>query len=52
VNLRIAFAAFAFGLIETAYFGWNVLPQSGAEVVCDGITALLSAMSVIWRRQS
>lgn len=35
-----------FGLIETAHFGWHALPSSAAEMVCDGITTLLFAMSL------
>ena len=27
-----------FGLLQTAYFGWNLRPESKAENVCDMIT--------------
>lgn len=26
-----------FSIIETWYFGWNLIPQSTAEVICDMI---------------
>lgn len=34
---------------ETAYFGWNMLPQSPAEVICDGIAALIFALACLKR---
>lgn len=33
--------ALIYGTWETAYFGWNLTPQSGAEMACDGIALLL-----------
>jgi hypothetical protein len=38
--------ATAFGLYETAYFGWNVLPGSPQELICDGITLVLTAIAL------
>lgn len=35
-----------FGIAETAHFGWNLKPGSGDEIICDGITFLILAMSV------
>ena len=34
-----------FGLAETAHFGWNFLPGSDAEMICDGITCVLFVLS-------
>lgn len=39
--------AIGFGWAETAYFGWNFLPQSPEEVIADGITLLLAALAVL-----
>lgn len=35
----IYLSGWAFNLIETAYFGWNIVAQSHAEKVCDWISA-------------
>lgn len=35
------FLAVVYGFAETAYFGWNLFPKSGAEMACDGIALLL-----------
>lgn len=35
-----------FWLMETSYFGWNGLPGSDAELICDGIVLLISALSI------
>ena len=37
--------AMFFSVVETNYFGWNMTPQSEAELICDGITLLLFALS-------
>jgi len=50
MNIRIFILASLFGLIETAYFGWNMFPKSESELVCDGITMILFAMSLRARR--
>ncbi len=44
------FLAGFYGIAETAYFGWNATPQSGAEMICDGITALLFVLAWQGRR--
>jgi hypothetical protein len=33
-------------LIETAHFGWNLAPQSDAELICDGIVLLITSLGV------
>lgn len=40
-----------FGLVETRHFGWNLTPQSDAEVICDGITVLLFALAILAYRE-
>ena len=47
MSIKIFILALLFGLTETAYFGWNLTPQSDAEVVCDGITFLIGTMAFI-----
>lgn len=37
--------AIAFFILQNQYFGWNALPQSNAELLADGITAILFAMA-------
>ncbi len=38
-----------FNFIETWYFGWNLKPQSPAEMMCDYIAnvAMVSGMLII-----
>jgi hypothetical protein len=45
VQISTFFIGFAFGLIETAYFGWNMWPGSEAELICDGIALLIMALA-------
>ena len=45
MDWRIWVLAVIFGLAETAYFGWNFSPKSPEEMICDGITLVLLAMS-------
>jgi hypothetical protein len=47
MDFRVFVLASAFGLIETAYFGWNMTPQSEAELICDGITLVLFALAFL-----
>ena len=46
IDWRIWFIAGFFGLVETAYFGWNLTPQSEAELICDGITFVILALGL------
>jgi hypothetical protein len=47
VNRTLAFiTATLFGLIETAYFGWNMTPKSETELICDGITLLMAVIAL------
>jgi hypothetical protein len=47
MRLQIFLLGVFFGLVETAHFGWNVTPKSDAEMICDGITVLIFAMSLL-----
>ena len=49
MDWRIWLISIAFGLIETAHFGWNTVPITDAEVICDGITALIFALAFVKR---
>lgn len=43
----IWFLALSFLIEENQFFGWNLVPHSGAEVVCDGIFTLLFAIAYL-----
>jgi hypothetical protein len=45
INWPVFFVGQFFWLVETSYFGWNLAPQSEAEVICDGIFLLITALS-------
>lgn len=47
VNWRVWWVAVLWALIESAYFGWNFTPQSDAELICDGISFLILALSFL-----
>lgn len=47
MNISVLFMALAFSVIETAYFGWNLTPQSDAEMICDGIAGVIFALSFV-----
>ena len=42
------FALF-FAWEQNSYFGWNMTPKSDAELMADGITLLLLALSILAR---
>lgn len=48
INWSIWAIATLWGLLETAYFGWNLTPHSVPELFADGLCACLYAASV-WR---
>jgi len=39
--------AAAYGLLETAYFGWHATPSCPEELICDGIVVVLCAIAVV-----
>jgi hypothetical protein len=41
-GLRVLICGQLFGLLETWYFGWNFLPQSPAEIICDGMALMIT----------
>lgn len=45
-GIYIFIAAWAFGIVETGYFGWNLLPKSVAEAICDAISSIGSLYGV------
>lgn len=47
MNITVFLLGALFGLLETNYFGWNLTPQSEAELVCDGITTLIIALAFL-----
>ena len=47
MNNKIAFISILFWAVSTHYFGWNMTPQSDAELICDGITMLILAMAFL-----
>ena len=46
MNLYISIIAGWFWLLENAYFGWNFLPKSPEEVICDGLVLLTLATAI------
>lgn len=38
LGVAVFFVAVLFNFSETWYFGWNLRPQSSAEMVCDYIS--------------
>lgn len=41
-GLLLIVIALVFNLLETWYFGWNMLPKSIPEAYCDGISGIVS----------
>lgn len=46
INWIVFLAGLFFWYIETRYFGWNALPGSDAEVICDGIAIMIQASAI------
>ena len=46
-SLLIACFAIGFLFEETIHFGFNVLPRSDNELICDGIIMLICSLSLI-----
>ena len=49
MNWLIWIIAVFFGFAETAYFGWNTLPNSPEELICDGITLILMVLALKYK---
>lgn len=45
MNWTILLLSIWFWVMENNYFGWNALPQSEAELLCDGIVLLIAALA-------
>ena len=51
-NYKVVFLiALFYAFFETAYFGWNAIPQSPEEVICDGIAFAILAMGFMTKAQ-
>lgn len=46
MNLTIFALALFWAYIYNSHFGWNCSSASSEEVICDGIFAILMALSV------
>lgn len=46
-RLGIFIVGIAFWYIENSFFGWHARPHSEAEVICDGITSIIFALSML-----
>lgn len=43
--IALWFIALLFGVMVNRHFGWNLTPQSDMELVCDGISLILTSMA-------
>jgi hypothetical protein len=46
MNRRLWILALTWITAETWYFGWNWVPHSNAEIICDGIGMLIMALAI------
>ncbi len=46
MNWYVTFAALIFWFMENRYFGWNMMPKSEAELICDGLVLLMFCIGV------
>jgi len=47
MRVAIILISALFWLAETNYFGWNLSPQSDAELICDGLALLMLCIGLI-----
>ena len=47
MNITVFTFGIFYWLMETAYFGWNFAPSSDAEIICDGIAGLITALAFV-----
>jgi hypothetical protein len=47
MNWPIVLVSAGFFIAKENYFGWNALPKSPEELICDGIWALIFALAFI-----
>jgi hypothetical protein len=50
LNLWLWLLALIFWWEQNQYFGWNWQPKSDAELIADGLTVLLFALSILGKR--
>lgn len=39
--------AIGFAIVTNHHFGWNGMPKSDAELICDGIALVLVALAIL-----
>lgn len=39
--------ALVFSVMKNAHFGWHLVPESDAELVCDGMTVLMFCLALL-----
>lgn len=49
MNILIIIFAIAYCIVENWFFGWNLFPQSGAEIVADIVGAAILAAGIFAR---
>ena len=47
MNIDIFILALVWAYMYNSFFGWNFSTQSPEELICDGIFAVLMAMSLL-----
>lgn len=47
IGVIMFFSGLVFNFTETWWFGWNLKPQSTAELICDYISFTVLAIGVI-----
>lgn len=47
----ILLLALSFWFIETNYFGWNFLPSSPEELICDGLVLVMWCIAIAVREK-
>jgi hypothetical protein len=40
-------AGISYGIVETRFFGWNFQPKTSEELICDGISLILTCMALL-----
>lgn len=50
MNIAILILGITFLIRQNQYFGWNSLPKSDAELICDGITLIIFSLAFISKK--
>lgn len=43
-SFLIMSTAVLYSIVETKFFGWNLLPQTPEELICDGIAICIASI--------